>query len=235
MKIVCGRRWAGLIFVPLILVAGCSRDEAEEPTPIVEPAMTSTVTVADEAGLSSSGENNFDFITVATDAPSRFGKFEDIDEFGNVVGFDADVMAELAASDGLDYEFVVTSFSGLLTSVSRGEFDVGMSALIINDQPEEGLAYTIPYLEVGQVLMVRANENNLQEYGAISPGVPIGAQRFTSGEQTARDLVGVDTSDLQLYDFVASAIQALIDGAVEGVILDSDDAVHFTSLYPHPR
>jgi peptide/nickel transport system substrate-binding protein len=232
MEIICGRRWAVLILVLLILGAGCSRDDTLEPTVIVESAITSTATVTEQASLPAPAESNFDFITVATDAPSRFGNFEDIDEFGNVVGFDADVMAELGALASLDYEFVVTSFSGLLTSISGGEFDVGMSALIINDPPEEGLAYTIPYLEVGQVLMVRANESNLQNYEAIGPGTPIGAQRFTSGEQAARDFVGADSSDLQLYDSVADAIQALIDGVVEGVILDNDDAVHFTSLYP---
>ncbi|MFN2187163.1 MAG: ABC transporter substrate-binding protein, partial [Candidatus Promineifilaceae bacterium] len=61
---------------------------------------------------------------------------------------------------------------------------------------------------------------------------PIVVQRFTSGEQIARSTMGVVEPDIQLYDSTAEALQALIDGLVEGVIIDNLNAAHFTGTYP---
>ncbi|MFN2221269.1 MAG: ABC transporter substrate-binding protein, partial [Candidatus Promineifilaceae bacterium] len=102
----------------------------------------------------------------------------------------------------------------------------------IPERPVEGLAYTAPYLRVGQVLVVRANETELVDYRNVGLGIPIGAQQFRSGEHTARTVLGLSEPDLQLYPDPPQALQALIDGQVEGVILDSDDANHYVSTYP---
>jgi peptide/nickel transport system substrate-binding protein len=214
------------LFLVALLLAGCTGDqEVGQDTALPEPSPARTATPT-------TGARRPNFITVAIDAPSRFQDFADIDEFGNVVGFEPDVMADLAAQSGFVYEFVVTSFSGLLASVANGEFDAAMSAIRIPDEPEEGLAYTIPYLEVGQVLLVRANETELLAHTSIGPGTPVGVRRFTAGEQTAREVVGLGEPDLHLYDTTPAAVQALIDLEVDGVIIDSDDALHFESSFP---
>ncbi len=224
--------WVMILAALLMIVAGCGGDASDEATPTVTPLSTSTTAPSDSDDGSTEASEAIDFITVATDAPSRFKDFEDIDPFGNVIGFDPDVMAQLATIGGFNYEFVVTGFDGLLNSVANGEFDTAMAALEIPEQPQEGLAYTIPYLEVGQVLVVRANESELLDYRDVGVGIPIGALRFNSGEQTARTMMGLGEPDLQLYPDTPQALQALIDQQVEGVVLDSDDAAHYISMYP---
>lgn len=224
--------WLMILAVLLVIVAGCGGDASDGTTPTAIPSPTSTTAPLDADDGSTEASEDISFITVATDAPSRFKDFEDIDPFGNVTGFDPDVMAQLAALGGFNYEFVVTGFDGLLNSVSNGEFDTAMSALEIPEQPQDGLAYTVPYLKVGQVLVVRANESQLLDYRDVGVGIPIGALRFNSGEQTARTIMGLSEPDLQLYADTPQALQALIDRQVEGVVLDSDDAAHYVSMYP---
>jgi peptide/nickel transport system substrate-binding protein len=231
MRFLNQRYWRGFFLALLLLIAACQDETAEEPT-TEAPRPTSTPTRAAEPVVTAELTRDPDFITVVIDAPSRFQDFSNIDQFGNVIGFEADVMADLASAAGLEYEFVVTSFTGLLTSVANGEFDAAMSALLIPDQPQEGLVYTVPYLEVGQVLLVRANENTLLNYTDIRPGIPVGVQRFSSGEQTGREVIGLAEPELQLYETAGDTIQALIDNQVEGVIVDSDDAEHFAGIYP---
>ncbi len=222
------------LFLALMLIAitGCREDETDAPTPVIAALPTSTATPIGPSDQIAETTDEISFITVATDAPSRFQYFEDINPFGDVIGFDPDLMAYISEESGIDYEFVVTSFDGLLDSVSDDEFDAAMSALIIPEQPEVGLAYTEPYLEVGQVLVVRANETVLLNLTEIEPGIPIGVHRYNSGEQIARGIIGLAEPDLQLYDSSAEALQALVDGAVEGVIIDNVDAEHFTTSYP---
>jgi peptide/nickel transport system substrate-binding protein len=223
---------AALIVVTLVLAAGCRDAAPGDPTAVAEPTPTSTTGPPDAVEPPAGTGGDINFLTVATDAPSRFQIFTDIDEFGNVIGFDPGVMANLAAAAGFEVEFVVTSFDGLLDSVSNGEFDAAMSALLLPEQPQEGLAYTLPYLEVGQVLVVRANETLIQSYRDLGSGSLIGVQRFTGGEQTAREDVGLSEPELQLFDSTPVALQALIDRQLEGIIIDSDDAVHYTGNYP---
>jgi peptide/nickel transport system substrate-binding protein len=223
---------AAFVVAVLVLAVGCRQSSSGDPTAVAKPPPTRTAGPPDAVEPPAGAGGDINFLTVATDAPSRFQVFTDIDEFGNVIGFDPGVMANLAASAGFEVEFIVTGFEGLLASVSNGEFDVAMSALILPDQPEEGLAYTIPYLEVGQVLVVRANETAIESYQDIGDGALIGVQRFAGGEQTAREDIGLSEPALQLFDSTPEALQALIDHQLDGVIIDSDDAVHYTELFP---
>ncbi|MGH2538811.1 MAG: ABC transporter substrate-binding protein [Candidatus Promineifilaceae bacterium] len=213
------------------LLVACQQNPPSPPTAVLEPEPTSTATSEPAAGEEETPAT-LNFITVAVDAPSRHGDFSDIDPFGNVIGFDPGLMAYLAARLGLDHEFVVSSFSGLLDSVAFGEFDAAMSALVIPDEPQEGLAYTIPYLEVAQVLLLRANEVELASAADIGPGMTVGVQRFSSGEEAARELLGLSEPQLELFDQPAEMIQSLIDNALRAVVLDSDDARYFTTAYP---
>ncbi|HET6447270.1 MAG TPA: ABC transporter substrate-binding protein [candidate division Zixibacteria bacterium] len=221
-----------LLALVVITISGCQQDADNDPTPGVAALPTSTSTPAGSPDQTADSSDEISFITIATDAPSRFKDFEDINAFGDVIGLDPDIMAYISGQTGVDYEFVVTSFDGLLNSVSNAEFDAAMSALIIPEQPDEGLVYSEPYLEIGQVMVVRANETVLLNHSEIEAGIPIGVHRFTSGEQIARGLIGLTEPDLQMYDSSAATVQALIDGQVEGIIIDNIDAEHFTSSYP---
>ena len=218
---------AGIV---IALLSSCREDDSSGAEAVETlPVPSAPTAAASDEGLE---DQTISFITIATDAPSRFRDFTDIDVFGNVIGFDADVMADISADSGFEYEFVVTSYEGLLESITNQEFSAAMSGLILPGEAMEGLLYTDPYLEVGQVLVVRANEERLKDYDQISPSAEIGVQRFTSGEQTARELLGLTDAELQLFNGTPEALQALIDGDLQGVIIDSDDAVHFTTSFP---
>jgi len=227
-------RQYGVVSLAILLavVTGCSNDGSSDPVQTVEPTPAGTpLTLAAEDGFPASAED-ITFITVATDAPARFQEFGDIDPLGNVIGFDPGIMAALADIVDIDFEFVVTGYAGLLDSVSNGEFDSAMSSLLIPGEPVDGLIYTDPYLEVGQVLVVLANNSIVQSHRDLVIGIPIGVQQYSSAEQTARDVVGLLDSDIQLYDTPAEVVQALIDRQVDGIIMDHDDAEYYTATYP---
>lgn len=221
-----------LLFLLLTAVAGCDQKGPTDVALTLEPTPPGTSEITVEEGVSQLSPDEIRFITVATDAPARFKEFGDIDPFGNVIGFDPAIMDVLANVLDIDYEFVVTGYAGMLESVSNGEFDTAMSALLIPEQPLDGLLYTDPYLEVGQVLVILANNNDVQSYQDLSVGSLVGVQQFSSAEQTARGIVGILEPDVQLFESPSLAVQALIDHQVDGVILDNDDAEHYTTSYP---
>ena len=216
-----------LILLPLLftlVAAGCSQDDPEQEATLVPPTPTS---VQEPTETPSPGDDRY--LTIATDAP--YPPFATFDEFGTVVGFDAELAENLMSRAGYRYEFVVTNFEGMLASVADGEFDMAMSALT-RPSPVPGVQYSEPYLEVGQVLVVLANEENLVSYNNVPPGVPIGVlSNSIAAQRAAVDIAGISENLLVEYETVGQALQALINGEVTGVIIDHDDAEHFTRTH----
>lgn len=212
-------------------LVGC-RQANPEPAGVTAPPTPTMEPTPDEVAVANAfPRRDPDFIVIATDAPNP--PFEDIDPFGNVIGFDADVMASLGAAAGLSYEFVVTPIERVLDIVAeRRDFDAVMSALLIPPEATPGISYTDPYLEVGQVLVVRANERALQSHQQIQPSVPLGVVRNSNGALVARQLLAESDELLSTYETIPQLLQALIDGEIDGAIVDSLAADHYTATYP---
>lgn len=225
MKIV---RYRSLLLIGVLLtitaLAACRQQESEQQATPIPPTPTS---VEDPTATPSAEDDNF--LTIAADAP--FPPFAMFDEFGNVVGFDAELAETLLGRTGYEYEFVVTSFDGMLQSVANREFDIAMSALT-TPEPVPGVVYSEPYLEIGQVLVVLANETTITDYRNVPPGVPIGVlSNSLAGQRAATEIAGIPEDNLVPYETVGQALQALIDGNVAGVIIDHDDAEHYVRTH----
>ncbi len=211
-----------------LLLAACAGDNA----PAVEIA-TPVPTVPPTADLPDAIAADSELVVVATDAP--LPPYSDFDQFGNVVGFNAAVMEALAARAGFDYEFVVTPSDGVLDSIAAGsarDFDAVMSALMIPDTPPAGVAFTQPYLEVGQVVVVLVDDKTIDSAASIRPGMAVGVLAESAGQDAAAAL-GIDAADLfNQYERPSQLVQALIDEVVQAVILDSYTAEYFASTFP---
>lgn len=223
---VKGLAAAGLVLF-LLLVVGCQRAEPEVVATAVPPTPTSPAIQTLESSRGS------DFIVIATDAPNSY--FADFDPLGNVIGFNNDLMARIAAIAGFDYEFLVTPHEGVLDNLispANRDYDAVMSSLVIPETPQPGIAYTVPYLEIGQVMVILADEQDLQNYMDIQPGMAVGTPANSSSEEAARQMLALSDADVYEYETATQALQALIDESVNAVVVDHCTAVHFTQTYP---
>ena len=174
-----------------------------------------------EEGGEAAGGSEFDLVspgalTVCSDIPYEPFEYE---ENGEYVGFDMDLMKEIAA--GLDLELSVqdVGFDGLQSGavLAAGQCDVGASAMTITPDREENLTFADPYYDSLQSLLVPADSDvaTLEDLA----GKSVGVQQGTTGEQYARDNVPADTevvavpSDAELY----AALQA---GNVAAILQD---------------
>lgn len=219
-----------LVAAVLALIVGCGSqgDETLAATSVPEP--TSEVPPTPDAVATRNGR---DFVVIATDAPNP--NFTAFDKFGNVIGFNSDLMSRLSAVADFEFEFVVTPHEGVLENLGSQmnyDFDAVMSSLVIPDEPRPGIAYTLPYLEAGQVLMVLADNNVVQSVRDIQPGMAIGVVENSSGEQAALDTVEVSETDLRRFESVIPMLQALIDDELTAVVVESYIAEHFAASFP---
>lgn len=216
------------LFITFLIVAvvatGCREEGAAPEATSAPPAPTAIPEPTETPGAQADN-----FVTIATDAP--YPPFAMFDEFGTVVGFDAELAESLMSYAGYEYEFVVTGFDGMLESVANGEFDMAMTALS-DPEPMPGITYTEPYLEVGQVLVVLANEETLRNYRTIPARVPIGVLADSmAGQRAAMEIAGISEEFLVFFGTAGQALQALINGDIRGVILDHDDAEHYARTH----
>lgn len=220
--------WPGLLAaIFLLALAACSDGRRE--TAVDVPTPTPTVSAAPTR---SAAEDNF--VVVATDAPNA--PFTEFDAFGNLSGFIQRLMAEIAATAGLEYEFVVTPHEGVLQTLAGGnshDFDAVVSNLLIPDAPRSGVAYTEPFLEVGQVMVVLVDENRIQQPQDVLPEMIVGVEANNYGEQAARRVLGLNDAQIDArFNNSIAALQALINEEITAVIIESYTANYFTTAYP---
>ncbi len=221
------------IFWPVLLMwllVGCG-DGEEVAATAVPPT---TPTPASEPTLAAVPPRDRDFIVVATDAPHP--PYTVFDAFGVVDGFDSRVLETIAATANLDYELIVTPYEGVLANIASSgsrDFDAIIANLPIPDEPPPGIVYTAPYLEVGQVLVVLADNETLQSYRDLQPGMLVGVAGGSQSEITAREVIGVAEQDLvNHYANGVQALQALIDEGVTAVVVDSTIATYYATNFP---
>ncbi len=230
MKTIGSRIWSTyLIWFITLLLAGCQQNET------ARPAVSSTSTPPSlEPTIAAIPTRDPNFVVIATDAP--LPPFTSFDQFGTLEGFDKEVMDNIARIAGLEYEFVVTPSQGVLDILASGDisdFDAVMSSLLITDSPQDGIAFTDPYLEVGQLMLVRADEVELQSTSDPRPGIAVGVQSGSQGEITARETLKIQDEDLfSEYERPNQVVQALIDETVRAIIIDSYSAEYFAEAFP---
>ncbi|MBG6183866.1 polar amino acid transport system substrate-binding protein [Arthrobacter sp. CAN_A214] len=168
---------------------------------------------AAEGGLNLVSEGN---LTVCSDIPYPPFEFE---ENGEYTGFDIDLMREIATGMDLELSVQDVGFDGLQSgaTIAAGQCDIGASAMTITPEREANLAFSDPYYDSLQSLLVPESSDvaSLEDLAGMSVGV----QQGTTGETYTRENVPADTevvafpSDAEMY----AAVQA---GNVDALLQD---------------
>ncbi|PJF28384.1 MAG: hypothetical protein CUN53_00460, partial [Phototrophicales bacterium] len=158
-------------------------------------------------------------ITVAVE--NAYIPFNFIDEAtGEAVGWDYDAIGEICARLNCVPEYVQTSWDGMLVAIANGEFDVAADGITITEEREQVVDFSIGYIAIDQVILARIDEtrfSSVEEFVA-NPDLRLATQLGTTNYNTAIELVG--ESRVQTYDVFGFAIEALVAGDVDGVIID---------------
>ncbi len=229
-----------LIFVLLLL--GCRESDGElGTTETAVPATPTTIAIAEETTsaieptpTTSPPIKNSNYLIIATDAPVP--PFTDFDEFGEIIGFNGALIENLVTAAQFDgYEFVVTPHEGVLESIAQqptGDFDAVLSTLVIPAVPPDGLAYTQPYLEIGQVMVVLADNTAVQSYRDLPATDTIGIQQHSRAEEAVRNVLQRSDETIAFFDNNETALQALIDEEIQAVVIDHFNGRYFTEKFP---
>jgi polar amino acid transport system substrate-binding protein len=160
-------------------------------------------------------------VVVATAA--TWPPMEYVDENKNLVGFDIDLMNEVAKAANFQVEIKNTAWDGIFAGLAAGDYQVVASSVTITDERKQTMDFSDPYVNAGQVLVVRKDTTGVTTL-ADMVGKNVGAQIGTTG---AIEIGKVNGVNLKTYDEVGLAFQDLVNGNIDGVVADSPIAANF--------
>ena len=142
---------------------------------------------------------------------------------GSVHGFDVDLARAIAGQLGATAQLLNISEDSLSDALIAGQADV----IISEQRPDRrlSLAYSVPYYNAGQVLLVAADNRQitgLHDLRDQTVGVELGsdADDWLRRQPTS-------TVQVKHYDAVGGAIADLEAGAIAAVITDAPNAADF--------
>ncbi len=141
------------------------------------------------------------------------------DETGEPMGWDYDALAEICDRLNCVPEYIEVGWDGMIVAVSNGEYDMAADGITITEDRAEIVDFSIGYVDLAQRILTRIDEDRFETIEEFAEGdYTVGVQVATTNYLTAEELVGEDR--IIGYDTFGFAIQALIAGDVDGVIMD---------------
>ena len=180
----------------------------------------------DENGLSTVEAGKLHMATNAA-----FPPYEMTDDSGGFEGIDVEIAEKIAAKLGLELVVDDMDFSSVLTSVQGGKADIAMAGLTVTPDRQKNVDFTDSYATGVQVVIV-PEDSDIKTIDDLAKDKMIGTQEGTTGFIYCSDTPengGFGEDHVIAYTNGATAIQALLAGKVNAVVIDSQPAKEFVA------
>jgi polar amino acid transport system substrate-binding protein len=152
-----------------------------------------------------------------------FPPMEMVDANKQIVGFDIDMIQAVAKAAGFEAVVKNTAWDGIFSGLAAGDYDAIISSVTITPERARALAFSNPYLDAGQVIIVHKDLSGataLTQFG----GKKVGAQIGTTGALEVAKVKGILAKS---YDEAGLAVEDLFVGRIDAVVLDSPTARNY--------
>lgn len=168
-------------------------------------------------------ESSMDKDTLVMATNAEFPPYEYYDG-DDVVGIDVEIAQ--AVCDELGKELVVEdmAFDSIITSVASGKADFGLAGITITDERKESVNFSDTYAHASQVVIV-TEDSDITCVDDLT-GKTLGVQLGTTGDIYAGDVEG---ATVERYNKGFEAVQAMMTGKIDAVIIDQEPAKAFVA------
>ena len=144
-------------------------------------------------------------------------------------GIDIELATIIAEKLGLELQIDDMDFDSSLLAVQEGRSDILLAGLTYTDERDEVMDFTTKYATGVQVVIVKEGSDvTMDNLGEKL----VGTQRGTTGYQyasAAPEDGGFGEDHVLAYDNGATAVQALVNGQVDAVIIDEAPAEQYVA------
>lgn len=216
------------------MFTGCGNSTAEETkapeTPAAAPETTAAAaqTAAPETAAFTTVEKGK--LIMSTNA--AFPPYEMVADDGSFDGIDVEVAGAIAQKLGLELEIDDMDFDAALLAVQLGKSDMVMAGVSVTEDRLMVMDFTNSYATGVQVVIIKEGSDvTMDNLGEKMIGCQRGTTGYIYASYTPED-GGYGEDHVTAFDNGASAVQALMNGQVDCVIIDSAPAQEFVAANP---
>ena len=213
-----------LTLIAILLLGACNQAQPVEAIEAVDEVETvEEVAEAQPEGCLGTAEDaivNLECREIVFAVENAYLPFNYIVD-GEPGGWDYDVFNEICTRLHCTPVFQEASWEGMIQAVADGQFDMAGDGITITDDRLQIVDFSIGYVNIEQKLLVALGEDRfstIEEFAAID-GLLLGTQVGTTNYETAVQYVPADR--IQAFEQYPFAVQALLSGDVDAVILDA--------------
>src|SRR5699024_6977741 len=162
-------------------------------------------------------------LRVATDTSFPPFEFRD-NKTGQYVGFDMDLLKEVAKRAGFDYDLKVMSFPGMIPALQAGQLDIAIAAIDITDKRKKAVDFSIPYYHHSMRLMVPSDDDSIKDLSDLAGkrvSTKIGSSDLAYLQEHAPD------AKVTPYPETADMYMAVLSGNPDAAFYDSPNMEYF--------
>lgn len=193
--------------------AAPAEDTTEEAAPVEETTAEAAASEALADGV----------LTVGTNA--EFPPFEYVGDDGEADGFDIALIKAIGEKLGVEVQVENMEFASLVTSIGS-KIDVAIAGMTVTDERKESVDFSDSYYEAVQYVVLPEGSEIATADDLV--GKTIGVQLGTTGDFIASDIADTTVSQ---YNKAVDAVNDLINGKVDCVIIDKNPALVFESKF----
>ena len=217
----------------LSLLAGCGGTTGNAETPDAGETTPATESQA-PAGETTPAAGEFTTVEAGKlhmSTNAAFPPYEMIKDDGTFEGIDVEVAGAIAEKLGLELVVDDMGFDAALLAAQNGQSDMVMAGVTVTDERLEVMDFSESYATGVQVIIVK-EDSPIQTVDDLANADMIGTQKATTGYIYCSDTVengGYGEDHVTGYESGAVAIQALLNGQVDAVVIDSAPAQEFVA------
>lgn len=167
-------------------------------------------------------------LIVGTDA--TYAPMESMDEKGNIVGIDIDIVNAIAEAAGFEVEYKNYGWEPLFPAVDNSEVDFAVSSITITKDRQKSYDFSDPYFSANQLILVP--EDSSVESFADLKDKRVAVQINTTGHIVTRGLLGDTSSKIVAAESMPLAISEMINGNADAAVGDNAVIIDYKANNP---
>ncbi len=171
-------------------------------------------------------------LTMSTNA--SFPPYEMVADDGSFEGIDIEVAGAIAQKLGLELQVDDMGFDACLQAAQTGKSDIVMAGVTVTEERQAVMDFSNTYANGVQVVIVKEG-SPIQTVDDLANANMIGCQMGTTGYIYCSDTPengGFGEDHVTPYDDGAAAVQALMNGQIDAVVIDNMPAQEYVAANP---
>ncbi len=189
------------------------------------------------SGSASNGDPAFTTVTpgkLTMSTNASFPHYEMVADDGSFEGIDIEVAGAIAEKLGLELQVDDMGFDAALQAAQTGKSDMVMAGVTVTEERQAVMDFSNSYANGVQVVIVKEG-SPIQTVDDLANANMIGCQMGTTGYTFCSDTPengGFGEDHVTPYDDGAAAVQALMNGQIDAVVIDNKPAQEYVAANP---